>query len=160
MFSPFDFVYFCRYLSHYLSQKLTFIESSENYPIAILKGISEEAPDIKIDFVHYKTETEAAEKWYERSKRINYDNLYIIFTGAGFTDEHFRMMEAVKCNNKVLISSIKEADISWAHTIKSTQKHGYNYLFFNALGLRYYERKWNFVEFLNTKPGTVSARQD
>ena len=127
MFSPFDFVYFCRYLSRYLSQKLTFIESSENYPIAILKGIPEETPDIKIEFVHYKTETEAAEKWYERSKRINYDNLYIIFTGAGFTDEHFRMMEAVQCNNKVLLSSIKETDISLAHTIKSTQKHGYNY---------------------------------
>lgn len=56
-------------LEHYLQQPLQFIETSrypdrpKTYPVALLD-------DIELHFSHYKTEAEAAEKWYRRTKRL------------------------------------------------------------------------------------------
>jgi uncharacterized protein (DUF1919 family) len=56
-------------LQYYLNQPLQFIESSrypdrpKTYPVALLD-------DIELHFSHYKTEKEAAEKWYRRTKRL------------------------------------------------------------------------------------------
>lgn len=36
--------------------------------------------DIVLDCVHYKNHKEAIEKWSERSARVNFDNLFIVFT--------------------------------------------------------------------------------
>jgi uncharacterized protein (DUF1919 family) len=56
-------------LKHYLQQPLQFIENSKypdrpkTYPVALLD-------DIELHFSHYKTEEEAAEKWYRRTNRL------------------------------------------------------------------------------------------
>lgn len=74
-----DFVKFASDLGNYLKGELEFIpwEQGKNYsalkndapyPIARLK-------DIEIYFMHYSTQEEAAEKWYRRAKRVNYDHL-------------------------------------------------------------------------------------
>lgn len=75
---PTDFIKFCANLQHYIHSKLVFQDASlflpnftNTYPIALLD-------DIVIYFLHYSTEEEARQKWEERSKRINYDNIKCI----------------------------------------------------------------------------------
>lgn len=66
-----DFIKFAADMDHYLNKELEFFSHPEySYSCAYLG-------DIVIHFTHYKTEEEAAEKWYERAKRINKNNLFI-----------------------------------------------------------------------------------
>ena len=52
------------------------------YPIGVL------GDNIEIQFSHYATEEEAAEKWARRSQRINFGRLYFIFSDRdGVTPE-------------------------------------------------------------------------
>lgn len=81
-----DYIEFLTDLKHYLTEaKLEFVEHSKYtlgderrkrwshwYPIALLGG------KVEIAFLHYHTEEEAAEKWYRRAKRVNWDRLLII----------------------------------------------------------------------------------
>lgn len=81
-----DYIEFLSHLRYYLTEaKLTFVEHSKYalgdlrranwshwYPIALLDG------KVEIQFLHYHSEEEAAEKWYRRAKRINWDNLLIV----------------------------------------------------------------------------------
>lgn len=71
---PSDFIRFCSRLSHYLSLEIDFIqEEGVECPIGILE-------DVKIYFVHYKSDNEARIKWNDRRCRINYDDIYILMT--------------------------------------------------------------------------------
>lgn len=81
-----DYIEFLNNLKYYLTQaQIIFVESSKYpignerrakwshwYPIGLLDG------KVEIHFLHYYSENEAAEKWYRRSKRVNFDNLLII----------------------------------------------------------------------------------
>lgn len=106
---------------------------------------------IQIDFIHYSTNEEAAEKWYERSKRINRENLYIIVYSDAPIKE-IKRLENVKCKNKILISYSPVNEISWSTVIKQNCICGIDrtYLSQDILGFGYYEKHWDFVDFLNT----------
>lgn len=84
-----DYIEFLSKLEHYLLEsKITFMEHSKYalgderrakrtishhwYPICLLDG------KVEIHFLHYHTEQEAAEKWYRRAARVNFDNLFVI----------------------------------------------------------------------------------
>lgn len=81
-----DYIEFLSNLRFYLTEaKISFVDKSKYsicnerrkkwhhwYPIGLLDG------KVEIQFLHYHSETEAAEKWYRRSKRINWNNLIII----------------------------------------------------------------------------------
>ena len=69
-----DYIKFLKNPQKYLNYELTFCdEEGIKYPIGLLG-------DIKIYFYHYSTKKEAKKKWIVRTKRINFNNLYIIFT--------------------------------------------------------------------------------
>lgn len=81
-----DYIEFLQNLRYYLTKaKIVFVEHSKYpigderrlkwshwYPIGLLDG------KIEIHFLHYHSEEEAAEKWYRRAARVNFDNLFII----------------------------------------------------------------------------------
>lgn len=81
-----DYIEFLKNLKFYLTEaKIDFVEHSKYplgderranwshwYPIGLLDG------KVEIHFLHYHTEAEAAEKWYRRSARVNFENLLII----------------------------------------------------------------------------------
>ena len=80
-----DYIEFLKHLRYYLSEAtLDFIQESKYaianerrqkgfyYPIGILDN------KVEIHFLHYNSKQEAAEKWYRRAKRVNYNNLLII----------------------------------------------------------------------------------
>lgn len=82
-----DFTKFCENLEYYLSidemKACTDkgVIGERQYPIAYLD-------DLMLFLVHYKSVTEAQDKWNERKKRINFDNIVIINTDReGMTEE-------------------------------------------------------------------------
>ena len=85
---PDDFIKYVKNLEHYTKCDLKFIqEEGITYPIGLLD-------DIKIYFMHYKSEEQASEKWNSRTKRINFDNLFIMMTDRdGCTIEHIKQFD-------------------------------------------------------------------
>lgn len=104
-----DYIKFCKNLKYYLSKELKFIpmEKSKYYevykehpfPVAL-------CDDIEIYFMHYKTEEEAAEKWYRRSKRINWDFIiYKLSEREAFTEQNMQDFADLPLKNKIIIGS-------------------------------------------------------
>ena len=70
------------------------------YPIGVL------GDNIEIQFSHYATEEEAAEKWARRSQRINFDRLYFMFSDRdGVTPEQIERYARLPFERKVFLSS-------------------------------------------------------
>lgn len=81
-----DYIEFLQHLEFYLKKaKIEFVEHSKYpigderrakwkhwYPIGLLNG------KVEIHFLHYHTEQEAAEKWYRRASRVDFNNLFVI----------------------------------------------------------------------------------
>lgn len=82
-----EYVKFLSNLKYYINEcELTFIKPKEskyvnflsndarfgNYPVGRIG-------DVEIEFLHYKSETEAYDKWERRKKRINWDKLLVKF---------------------------------------------------------------------------------
>lgn len=101
-----DFVKFAERLEHYINWELKFIPWEESkyyekikhnkpYPIAMLD-------DIEIYFMHYSTEKEAAEKWYRRAKRINYEHiLFKLSQREGCSKEDIEKFMSLPLRNKI-----------------------------------------------------------
>lgn len=104
-----DYIKFCKNIRYYLSQKLEFFNYYNSkfhlhnpdykpFPTASLG-------DIEIDFMHYSTEEEAANKWYRRAKRINWDNvIFKISHRESFTDEDIEDFAELDLPNKLIIA--------------------------------------------------------
>ena len=110
---PDDFIRFLQNLPHYLDSALTFIDVPDmDYPVALLD-------DVKIYFQHYHTAEEASAKWQERASRINFDNLFIMFTDRdGCTYQNLVDFEALPYKNKVVFTHLPYPEFSSAHYIK------------------------------------------
>lgn len=96
---PKDFIKLLSALSTYMAENLTFIkEEGIDYPVGCLR-------DIKIYFQHYKTEEEALTKWNERKNRINYDNLYVLFSDRdGCTYDDLKAFDELLIKHKVVFT--------------------------------------------------------
>jgi len=113
-FTP-DYIKFVSDLRHYLSCELEFIDPCDsryykylaernqlNVPIAKLD-------DIEIVFLHYKTPQEAAEKWYRRAKRVNYDNIILKLSRMNLcTEKEMAEFAALDFKNKILINDRRD----------------------------------------------------
>ena len=106
---PQDFIKMLKSLKHYMTCEIRFIKIDKiNYPVGQLD-------DVKLYFLHYKSEKEAREKWKERVSRINYDNLFILFSdrdGCSLADLH--EFDQLPYNKKVVfvhkpVPSVKSA---------------------------------------------------
>ena len=81
--SPEDFNIFCLNLREYIFGELKeFKDAKVNYPVGMLYPRKESGlmNPVRIDFMHYSSFENAKEKWDERSKRINWDNIYVLST--------------------------------------------------------------------------------
>ncbi len=110
---PEDYIRLLENLDWYLKQPLTFKketshamahkfteQTSRRYPIGVLGG------DVEIHFMHYKTEAEALEKWNRRVKRLNRDNLFVVFSdGAEFNEELLQRYQKLPYEHKIFFSS-------------------------------------------------------
>lgn len=139
-----DFIKFLENIEHYLSiEKMEFIENE--YPIGRLE-------DLIIHFVHYKNAKEAQEKWNERKRRINWENVFIIMTDRdGCNSQIMQRFESLPYRNKIMFTHQK-ANYDWAIYLKRYEKEkevGSLVEFANIFGTRFYQEGFNCVEWLN-----------
>lgn len=67
-----DYLSFLENLKDNLSAPMTDITGDNPYPIGLLNG------NIHLYFVHYSSFNEAQKAWLRRSKRMNFDNMFVI----------------------------------------------------------------------------------
>ncbi|MBQ9229385.1 MAG: DUF1919 domain-containing protein [Eubacterium sp.] len=161
---------FCCFLANldfYLNSEFEEAGFNQNgQPCGILKGdrlatASENLPDIFVEFVHYKTFEEGVQKWNERKERINKDNIYVImydcengYNVDGYAkEEDLKLLEAFPCNNKVLLTRNPDCKKPYAHYIEPNGNSRFQrkYFDFDIFGIRAYEKKFDYVAFLNKK---------
>ena len=115
---PADFIKMLKNLKEYMQADLEFIKDTDvEYPVARLI-------DINIYFQHYQSEQEALQKWYTRRERINYDNLFVMFTdrdGCTYND----LIEFDKLPyNKVVFTYKSYPEILCSYYIKGFENDG------------------------------------
>lgn len=109
-----DYIEFLRNLKYYLTEaKITFVEHSKYplgderrakwshwYPIGLLDN------KVEVAFLHYHTCEEAAEKWYRRAGRINWEKIMIIGMEQNLcTLPDIYAFDELPYNNKIIFTS-------------------------------------------------------
>ena len=87
-----DFFDFVENLDYYLKQDLLFkktnlVDNNISYPICTLKG-NDVLRDLELHFLHYSDYESAKSKWNTRKKRIDKNNIFIMWTFMGKMDEN------------------------------------------------------------------------
>lgn len=143
-----DFIKFLSNLDYYLSENLLEIERKSSYPMGIIK-------DIQLHFMHYHSFTEARDKWIERRKRVNPNNLFIIMTDRdNCTEKEIYNFDNLNYANKVIFTHVPYPKYKSAYYIKGFESK-------NQVGIlsdwkktslkRRYIDDFNYVDFLNKK---------
>lgn len=78
------------FIKHSKYNKGNYLQSIHPYPIGQIRG------QIEIHFLHYKSESEALQKWKSRAARVNFDNLFL-----SFTDNETCTVEEIKAFDKL-----------------------------------------------------------
>ena len=110
---PKDFIKFCKNMKYYLELPLNFTtEEGIDFPIGVLD-------DIRVYFTHYKSQEDAEQKWNTRKQRINFDNLFFIFSNRdGCTYEDLAEFDALPYKNKVAFTNKKYPELKSCFYIK------------------------------------------
>lgn len=113
-----DYIRILSDLRGYMNEPLHFVKEIDpiygevSYPTAYLK-------DAKLYFMHYRSEKEACEAWERRKKRINWDNIYVIFTDrSGCTMDDLKAFDALPYENKVVFTHIPQPEIKSSYYIR------------------------------------------
>jgi len=99
-FYPSDFIKFVKNIKEYLSYEIVEVKDTGlEYPVGDLNGV-------KIHFMHYDSFEEAKNKWEQRKQRVNYNNLFIMFTDRdGCTYENIKEFDELPYKNKVIFTN-------------------------------------------------------
>lgn len=160
---PDEFITFCNHLRDYSRCPLVKIASNESrepavsYPLGIIRGTDYGLPDIVVRFVHYKSFDEAKQKWEERYKRINYDNIFIIMEhGMNASERTMDRFEELPYSNKVFLSS-NESNERWPHNFNFSFYTNELYIEANVYNAFYYgmaQYRWldefDYITWLNS----------
>ncbi len=111
-FKASDYIRFISDLQHYLSLDVVETETDLPYPVGVLG-------DIKVFFMHYHSFSEAKEKWNERKKRIDFNNIYYMMTEIeGCSKEIMKQFDSLSYKKKVLFTHKEYPDIGCSHYVK------------------------------------------
>ncbi len=141
-----DFIKFIRNIREYVEEDLVLVNNKQGYPIVLLK-------DITIHFNHYKTFEEAKQKWNERKKRIDYDNLYIMMGDNGLSYEDIKRLQNVQCKRLIVFTAKDYSELDYTFQLKRYKDETHVGLF--ALkdidGFREFEKAFDYVSWLDWK---------
>lgn len=147
-FAAEDYIRYVENMEYYNALELEFCPDIQlNYPVA-------KCGDIKINFMHYASIAEAEGKWYQRVRKIDYDNLFFIFTdmAEGCTYEHLKRFDNLKCKNKVVFTALPYDEIQSSFYIPGFEEQGHvgNLIPYRncVTGKRFYDY-FNYVKWLN-----------
>jgi len=158
-----DYLKFLENFEYFLKQPLTFKETSLHpeanelrkrihYPIGVLGG------EVEIQFLHYKDEAEVVDKWTRRTKRINFDNLFFIYSDAeeDFKEDLLVKYQMLPFENKIFFSSKPLRDFDCLVFIEEYR---------NALHVgdstrnRMYEKHIDIIKWLNHQKDFLKTKQ-
>lgn len=145
--TPKDYIKLLTDLKKYMNMELTFVkEDGIEYPIGALDGI-------RIYFQHYKTEEEARSKWDARKERINYENLFVLFSDRdGCTKEDLIAFDKLPYKYKVVFTNREYSDIKSAFYIRGFEKEksvGMCMAFTSAWSYKKYFDQFDSVAWFN-----------
>jgi len=113
-----DYINILNDLKGYMSEELRFVKEYDSiygnvsYPTAYLR-------DAKIYFMHYLTEDEARSACERRRERINWDNLYILFTDRSqCSEDDLRNFDKLPFEHKIVFTHIPHPEIKSSFYIK------------------------------------------
>jgi len=107
--SPEHFIKFCGNLNHYLNTELVEIKYDDikddlyvknHFPNGIYCPIGK-LDDIYVLFIHYDSFQQAKEKFIERAKRINFDNIFLILFDEAEDIEILEAFDNLDYKNKL-----------------------------------------------------------
>ena len=111
------FFKFCEKFDYYINLPLEvkpdpIYEPQGDYPVCALG-------DLELHFLHYKSFDEAKSAWDRRKKRINHDNIFIMWTFFSDTsNELLQRFEQLSFKNKVAFTEKKSSDFPSAFWIR------------------------------------------
>ncbi len=151
-----EFIIFCLNLDAYLSADLVFF-NHEEYSFPCAKIIVDGLPTIHIHFNHYSSETEAEEKWNERKKRINKNNMFVFAEERdGITKDDILKLSQLRVKGLVVFTCNNYSDIPYQVYIPKYHADGE---VGNILIRHYwndskeYEKYFDFVKWFNEASG-------
>lgn len=149
-----DYIIFLENLKSYIGHKLSFVPSEKNYPKAQITVMSSEGEKtINLYFPHDNDENKIQSDWERRSKRVRYDNLFIIAIDRdGLTPEILERFNKLSYKNKILLSSKKYLQYPFVQYYKKykNEKQLTSMLkIVNVFGKREYGCGWNYIQWLN-----------
>ncbi len=149
-----EYITFISDLKYYLSSSLIEDKTKKvGYPVGILKSNNKKKPDIHIYFNHYKTFKDAKDKWEERKKRINFDNIcYIMdFYDNSYDVKLIDSFNKLKLRNKIVLlhnSNIHKKNSFCFKYVEDEIPNGKLFLFTGLTGKRNMD-EFDYVEFIN-----------
>lgn len=145
--TPKDFIHYLKNIEFYQQQNLTFVQTEKAYPVAKLA-------DITLYFMHYHSEQEAEQKWNERTKRIDLNNLFVMMTERdGCEYQDLIEFDALPFKNKVVFTHKNYPKIKSAVYIQGFENSAMIGDIFEYTGLngkRYYDQ-FDYVSWLNKR---------
>lgn len=144
---PDDFIRFLTNLNQYLSCEMTFVEEPGiSHPVGLLD-------DVRIYFQHYSTKEIAKEKWDERSKRLNFNNLFIMFTDRdGCTYQNLCNFDALPYKNKVVFTHVPYPEFKSACYLKGWESEtsvGMCYDYKSTFSIRKHYDEFDYIDWFN-----------
>ena len=143
------FFKFCENFDYYISQPLTLCDEpihkqKTEYPVCNLG-------DLELHFLHYKSFEQAKQKWDSRAARINKENIFVMWTFLGGTDEELlARFDAIPFRNKVAFTEKEFPQYKSAFYIRGYEENGITILtwFDNLLGRRVVDQ-FDYVKWFN-----------
>ena len=144
-----DYVRFLENLRWYLEQPVVpFADERFDYPCGMIG-------DVEIRFNHYKTFEEAAAKWEERKKRIDWDNLFVIGVDRDdCTYDSIKRFDALPYPNKVIFTHKPYPEFKSACYLNGFEDEtcvGILTSFKEQFLVRRYMDDYDYISFLNGK---------
>lgn len=145
-----DFLYALENWGEFLSTELVEDQSGEYpYPVGLsLNGI-------KIHFMHYESFEIAKSKWEERTKRIDNNNLGILFSTWDGNIDQLRRFENLPFKHKIVFVNKQMSKFPSARYLagfSSSSKIRYLYGTKGLIGKRYVDQ-FDYVDFINSLNG-------
>lgn len=118
--------------------------------------------DITVHFTHYQSEKAAAHAWYERSKRIDINNMFVFLEERdGLTKENIVQLGNIHARGLVVFTAHAYPDIPYVLQIPKYEGDGEigNILRKSYLdGHHEYEEYFDFVKWFNEADGNFDIR--
>ena len=159
-FIPEEFNCFCLNLKEYIAGELVELKDpNTSYPVGLINPIkgSSIIRQVRVDFIHYDSFEQAKNKWDERKKRINWDNLYVLSTFCYEPEIITLNPKLVEDWNKIPYKKVMLVNQKYGFDKefvidKPEECHEFAWLLFSPDKKQPWRRtfnKFNFIKFLN-----------